>query len=119
MNPLPIQRPRPPLVIGAKGPATLKVVARHADVWNTFVGFDLQEDEFYERTAEPTRILEDRCADIGRDPASIVRSLLLFPPLDPWSSPPAFGDLVGRHSELASLSSLSIHLSPSRRRPSR
>ncbi len=33
-NPKPIQRPYPPFWIGASGPTTLRLVARHADVWN-------------------------------------------------------------------------------------
>jgi alkanesulfonate monooxygenase SsuD/methylene tetrahydromethanopterin reductase-like flavin-dependent oxidoreductase (luciferase family) len=33
-NPKPIQKPYPPIWIGAKGDMTLKLVARHADVWN-------------------------------------------------------------------------------------
>jgi len=33
-NPKPLQRPHPPIWIGAGGPSTLKLTARHADVWN-------------------------------------------------------------------------------------
>jgi alkanesulfonate monooxygenase SsuD/methylene tetrahydromethanopterin reductase-like flavin-dependent oxidoreductase (luciferase family) len=33
-NPKPIQKPHPPIWIGARGDMTLKLVARHADVWN-------------------------------------------------------------------------------------
>ena len=33
-NPKPVQRPHPPIWIGASGPQTLRLVARHADVWN-------------------------------------------------------------------------------------
>jgi alkanesulfonate monooxygenase SsuD/methylene tetrahydromethanopterin reductase-like flavin-dependent oxidoreductase (luciferase family) len=31
-NPKPVQRPYPPIWIGAGGPSTLKLTARHADV---------------------------------------------------------------------------------------
>src|ERR1700738_4613211 len=33
-TPKPIQKPYPPLWIGASGESTLRLVARHADVWN-------------------------------------------------------------------------------------
>ncbi|HLZ10418.1 MAG TPA: LLM class flavin-dependent oxidoreductase, partial [Chloroflexota bacterium] len=37
LNPQPIQRPHPPIVIGGGGEQlTLRVVARHADVWHGF-----------------------------------------------------------------------------------
>jgi alkanesulfonate monooxygenase SsuD/methylene tetrahydromethanopterin reductase-like flavin-dependent oxidoreductase (luciferase family) len=69
-NPKPVQRPRPPIVIGGRSTATLRVVAEHADVWNT-PGGDL--DDAVRRSA----LLDRFCADIGRDPASITRSLVL------------------------------------------
>jgi alkanesulfonate monooxygenase SsuD/methylene tetrahydromethanopterin reductase-like flavin-dependent oxidoreductase (luciferase family) len=37
-HPGPVQAPRPPLTIGALGPAMMRVAARHADTWNTFGG---------------------------------------------------------------------------------
>jgi alkanesulfonate monooxygenase SsuD/methylene tetrahydromethanopterin reductase-like flavin-dependent oxidoreductase (luciferase family) len=69
-NPKPVQRPHPPIVIGGQAAATLRVVAEHADVWN-FPGGDVG-------AATARGALLDRfCAEIGRDPASITRSLVL------------------------------------------
>ncbi len=33
-NPKPVQKPYPPIWIGASGPSTIKLTARYADVWN-------------------------------------------------------------------------------------
>jgi alkanesulfonate monooxygenase SsuD/methylene tetrahydromethanopterin reductase-like flavin-dependent oxidoreductase (luciferase family) len=69
-NPKPVQRPRPPIVIGGRAAATLRVVAEHADVWN-IPGGDI--DDVVRRSA----MLDRYCADIGRDPATITRSVHL------------------------------------------
>jgi alkanesulfonate monooxygenase SsuD/methylene tetrahydromethanopterin reductase-like flavin-dependent oxidoreductase (luciferase family) len=66
-NPKPVQRPHPPVVIGGRATATLRVVAEHADLWNIPGG---NIDDAVERSAALDRF----CADIGRDPASITRS---------------------------------------------
>jgi alkanesulfonate monooxygenase SsuD/methylene tetrahydromethanopterin reductase-like flavin-dependent oxidoreductase (luciferase family) len=67
-NPKPVQRPHPPIVIGGRAVATLRVVARHADVWN-IPGGDI--DDAVRRSA----MLDRFCAEIGRDPATITRSI--------------------------------------------
>jgi alkanesulfonate monooxygenase SsuD/methylene tetrahydromethanopterin reductase-like flavin-dependent oxidoreductase (luciferase family) len=69
-NPKPVQRPHPPIVIGGRSAATLRIVAEHADVWN-IPGGDL--DDAIGRSA----LLDRFCADIGRDPAAITRSMVL------------------------------------------
>lgn len=63
-NPKPVQRPRPPLWVGAGGPATLRIAARHADVWNP-AGEGLEE-----AVAAGRRLIE-ACREIGRDPGEI------------------------------------------------
>ncbi|MEA2628584.1 MAG: hypothetical protein QOJ10_1044, partial [Chloroflexota bacterium] len=68
-NPKPVQKPHPPIWIGASGESTLRLVARHADVWNASGGGD------------PTQMkvliakLEDACGAVGRDASEIRRSL--------------------------------------------
>ena len=69
-NPKPVQRPHPPIMIGGRSPATLRVVAEHADLWN-IPGGDI--DDAVARSA----LLDRYCAEIGRDPAAITRSIHL------------------------------------------
>lgn len=67
-NPKPARRP--PIMIGGRARATLRVVAKHADLWN-IPGGDLAD------CVARSRMLDDYCAEIGRDPAAITRSLHL------------------------------------------
>jgi F420-dependent oxidoreductase-like protein len=68
-NPKPLQKPFPPIWIGASGDSTLRLVARHADVWNLSGGDD--DGKLRELIAK----LEDACGAIGRNPTEIRRSL--------------------------------------------
>jgi alkanesulfonate monooxygenase SsuD/methylene tetrahydromethanopterin reductase-like flavin-dependent oxidoreductase (luciferase family) len=69
-NPKPVQRPHPPIVIGGRSTATLRVVAEHADVWN-MPGGDIED------AVSRSALLDRLCAEIGRDPASVTRSMVL------------------------------------------
>ncbi|MGW5384686.1 LLM class flavin-dependent oxidoreductase [Nocardia sp. NPDC003963] len=69
-NPRPVQRPHPPIIIGGRSKAVLRVVAEHADLWN-IPGGDIAD------AVARSALLDDYCAEIGRDPASVVRSLFL------------------------------------------
>ncbi|MGN5237569.1 MULTISPECIES: LLM class F420-dependent oxidoreductase [unclassified Rhodococcus (in: high G+C Gram-positive bacteria)] len=56
-----------PLLIGGGGPKkTLPLVAKYADIWHSFGKFDTH--------TEKAKILEARCADVGRSPSEIERS---------------------------------------------
>ncbi|MEA2630790.1 MAG: hypothetical protein QOE66_1009 [Chloroflexota bacterium] len=69
-EPKPLQRPGPPITIGAAGErAALRVVAEHADIWNCPTRGDVAE--FRHKSA----VLDEHCAAIGRDPSEIVRSV--------------------------------------------
>jgi alkanesulfonate monooxygenase SsuD/methylene tetrahydromethanopterin reductase-like flavin-dependent oxidoreductase (luciferase family) len=85
-NPKPVQRPHPPILIGGRSAATLRVVAEHADVWN-IPGGDI--DDAVRRGA----LLDRFCAEIGRDPASVTRSIVL--PLS-YDQPSTTRDAVGQ-----------------------
>src|SRR5512135_900344 len=70
-EPKPVQQPYPPITIGGGGEQLLlRVVARHADIWNYFPA-PLPE---YERKA---KILDEHCLKVGRDPQSVDRSLVI------------------------------------------
>jgi len=71
-EPKPVQRPRPPIMIGAGGErSALRVVAQHADIWASPTW---TAEEFRHKSA----VLDDHCAAIGRDPAEITRSAQVF-----------------------------------------
>ncbi len=78
-EPKPLQRPYPPIVVGGSQPKMLRVIARHADEWNmpSHEGPQQWGGEVNERLAEA-------CAEVGRDPRDIRRSVQLFlHPRDP------------------------------------
>jgi F420-dependent oxidoreductase-like protein len=67
-EPKPLQKPYPPIWIGGVGPKlTLRVVAKHADVWNSNAPTPAD-------TVKLTKILDEHCTKVGRDPAAIRRS---------------------------------------------
>jgi len=67
-EPKPVQKPYPPIWIGGSGPKrTLRVVAKHADVWNSNAGS-------VDDTRALVKVLEEHCAAVKRDPATIRRS---------------------------------------------
>jgi probable F420-dependent oxidoreductase len=61
-----------PILIGGAGErVTLRLVAEHADAWNTFgppASFRHKNE-----------VLDDWCADVGRDPADIERAVAIRP----------------------------------------
>jgi alkanesulfonate monooxygenase SsuD/methylene tetrahydromethanopterin reductase-like flavin-dependent oxidoreductase (luciferase family) len=69
-NPKPLQRPHPPVLIAGRTTAMLRVVAEHADLWN-IPGGDIED------AVGRSAVLDRLCAEIGRDPASITRSIIL------------------------------------------
>jgi alkanesulfonate monooxygenase SsuD/methylene tetrahydromethanopterin reductase-like flavin-dependent oxidoreductase (luciferase family) len=86
-EPKPVQRPHPPVVIGAWGDRTLRVVAEHADIWN----FPWPSVEEFRRKS---RLLDQYCAEIGRQPAEIARSAQLIIRADDPAEPAASRALI-------------------------
>jgi F420-dependent oxidoreductase-like protein len=71
-EPKPVQSPYPPLVLGGGGEKlTLRVVAKHADIYNMGGGTP-------EEVAHKNRVLDEHCAAIGRDPSEIRRSTQFY-----------------------------------------
>ena len=64
-EPKPLQSPLP-ILVGGKGNRMLRIVARHADIWNLWSDPPLM--------AERALVLEAACEAEGRDPATIERS---------------------------------------------
>ena len=97
----PVQRPRPPIMIGGKSPSLLRVTAAYGDVWNTNGGRDLTPQEALDVTRERGAMLDDFCQARGRDPREVARSFMMGQTRDePFASPGAFQDVVGRYREL-------------------
>src|SRR5512136_606543 len=79
INPQPIQKPRPPLMIGGNGPRMQKIAAKYADTWNTFGGVDIKSPaEMLALTSERNKYLDRFCEEIGRDPSTLRRSVLIY-----------------------------------------
>jgi alkanesulfonate monooxygenase SsuD/methylene tetrahydromethanopterin reductase-like flavin-dependent oxidoreductase (luciferase family) len=66
-NPKPVRRP--PFLIAGRSSAVLRLAAEHADIWNIPGFADLAD--LKGRSA----LLDRYCAEIGRDPAEITRSI--------------------------------------------
>jgi alkanesulfonate monooxygenase SsuD/methylene tetrahydromethanopterin reductase-like flavin-dependent oxidoreductase (luciferase family) len=93
-EPKPLQIPYPPIWIGGSGPKrTLRAVAKHADVWNGLgprlpLAPEMAPDvtQVHRQTpparlatvdelVESSRVLDEHCGALGRDPAAIRRSV--------------------------------------------
>jgi alkanesulfonate monooxygenase SsuD/methylene tetrahydromethanopterin reductase-like flavin-dependent oxidoreductase (luciferase family) len=70
-SPKPVQRPAPPIMIGGRSSRLLRVAAAHADLWNIPGGGDIED------LVARSVLLDRYCTEIGRDPASITRSIHL------------------------------------------
>ena len=67
IEPRPVQAHVPIMIGGAGEKKTLRIVARYADIWNAF--------GTPETLAAKDAILRAHCADVGRDPEAIERSV--------------------------------------------
>lgn len=70
LEPKPVQKRLPLLVGGGGERVTLRIAARHADVWNCWGAPETMRHK--------NAVLDRHCAAIGRDPRSILRSAAAF-----------------------------------------
>jgi F420-dependent oxidoreductase-like protein len=88
--PKPVQRPRPPLILGAKGrPRSLRLAARYADEYNTVMSTAPEIADLRQR-------LDRACEEEGRDPATLPLSMMTG-----WLVGADRGDLHDRARRLA------------------
>jgi alkanesulfonate monooxygenase SsuD/methylene tetrahydromethanopterin reductase-like flavin-dependent oxidoreductase (luciferase family) len=63
----------PPIMIGTTGARMLRLTARYADLWNTFIG-EQGTGNRVERIPALREAVDAACAAVGRDPATLARS---------------------------------------------
>jgi F420-dependent oxidoreductase-like protein len=69
--PKPVQRPHPPIIVGGEGrPRSLRLAARYADEYN-------MSEAGPELCIEKFALLDDECRKIGRDPATMRKSIMV------------------------------------------
>jgi len=123
--PQPTTKPRPPLFIAAHGPKGIRTAARHADAWNSFGGQSYaggpkpeERDggrtlqEALAKMRELTERVDEACDEVGRDPATLQRTILAFhPEPDPFASLDAFDEYVGAYEEIG-ISAITFYWPP-------
>lgn len=71
MAPRPDGNPTIPLLLGGHKPRTMRLACEHADIWSAFATSSSQPEAF----GDLLRDLEDVCEKVGRDPATIGKSI--------------------------------------------
>jgi alkanesulfonate monooxygenase SsuD/methylene tetrahydromethanopterin reductase-like flavin-dependent oxidoreductase (luciferase family) len=93
---------RIPITVGGNSRSVLRVAARHADRWNTYIGWQLSKDDGRRVTRERNARLDEFCAAEGRDPRSLLRSALIghsFVAETPFASQHAFREVCLAYEE--------------------
>ncbi len=65
----------PPTMIGSKGRKMLRLVGRYADMWN---GFWDDAGSSSRRLAEVRSLIDEACEEVGRDPATLARTVTVL-----------------------------------------
>lgn len=90
-----LQQPRPPLIIGSRSATGRALAVERGECWNTYAltGEGSVED-IAEKTLRRNNELDERCSAIDRDPRTLRRSLVMWPPLNPWADEDGFQRIV-------------------------
>jgi len=107
MNPRPVQSPRPPITVGALGPAMIRHAARLGDTWNS-LSFKESFREQVAETRERVGLMDEACEAIGRERDSLRYSYTMFDAaarprggaMDYYESVDRFEEMAGRVIEL-------------------
>jgi len=101
LEPAPVQRPRPPLIIAAEGKRALRIAARHADVWVTIPAGRGTREEAVRSVRERGQLFDEYCTALGRDPATVERACVAGwgGPDAPFASADTLRDFIGRYRE--------------------
>jgi len=116
ISPLSIQRPRPPITVGALGPRAIEVAARHGNAWNGYgvgegraVTGRLGHDDAVEATRRRIDVLHAACDRHGRDRASVRKSYLSFRGyIEPLGTPTDFARMFADFQRIG-VSELSVY----------
>ena len=76
---VPRARPDIPLMIGSHRPRMLRIAASHVELWNTWFAWFGNDPE---KIAPLLWGVDEACADVGRDPAEIKRTVAVLAKLD-------------------------------------
>jgi alkanesulfonate monooxygenase SsuD/methylene tetrahydromethanopterin reductase-like flavin-dependent oxidoreductase (luciferase family) len=107
MNPGSVQQPRLPIMVAALGPQMLRHAVDHADIWNS-LSFAADFEEQLGELSDRCMTVDELCAEVGRDPASLRRSYTMFDPtarasggaIAYYESDDVFVDMVRRITDL-------------------
>jgi probable F420-dependent oxidoreductase len=105
MQLVPRARPDMKILVGSNGPRMMRITMPHADMWNTW---HLDYGNRASDLGDLLDLVDDACAEVGRDPADVERTAAVYVQLDRGSgrmagssekqdSPP----IVGSHEEIA------------------
>ena len=65
----------PPLMVGSTGPRMLRITMPHVDAWNAWYWWFRNDPS---RVAEQCEAVDSACADVGRDPREIERTVAVY-----------------------------------------
>jgi alkanesulfonate monooxygenase SsuD/methylene tetrahydromethanopterin reductase-like flavin-dependent oxidoreductase (luciferase family) len=95
LAPSSLQQPRPPLTIGSRSATGRTLAVQRGECWNMYaLAGEGSVEEIAEKALRRNNELDVRCAEIDRDPRTLRRSLVMWPPLDPWAAEDGFQRIV-------------------------